>query len=175
MGPAAPPPRSPPLLSLPLSCPLHQLAFSLSVGWGKRGAQRCGSRCRLSPPAAAAGTSEGAPAERPAVQTPLMPTQLPPLATHSPGTNLPTLPKPAAKAAVERAFRALPRAVSVLGCAGWRRCYKLNANYPKDPPSRIVRCHFLSWPQVWGLELWFAPAAPPAATHYVLPPFLLLW
>lgn len=101
VGPAAPPPRSPPLLSLPLSCPLHQLAFSLSTGWGEHGAERCGSRCRLSPPAAAAGTSKGAAAEHAAVQTPLTPTRLPPPATRYPGSNLPVLPKLAAKAASE--------------------------------------------------------------------------
>lgn len=100
VGLAARPPRSPPLLSLSLSFPLHQLAFSLSTGRDKR----CGSRCRLSPLAAAAGTSEGASADHPAVQTPLTPTRPPPPATRSPGTNQPVLPKPVAKAAVERSI-----------------------------------------------------------------------
>lgn len=114
--------------------------------------------------------SDGAPAECPAAQTPLTPAQPPP-ATHFPGTHQRLLPKPAAKAAVKRALRAPPHAVSVLGCAGWRRCCQPNASYPKDPPPRT-----LFFPRLWSCGLLLhlllqpPPISPALATHAVAPP-----
>lgn len=92
VGLAAPPPCSPPFLSLPF---LHQPALSLPMSWEECGAEKSESRSRLFSPSATAGTSEGAPAEHLAVQTPLMPTRLPPPRMYNPGTNLSAIPKAA--------------------------------------------------------------------------------
>lgn len=64
-----------PTSPLPSLC--HHPTLSLPVGREECGAEQSESRSCLSPLSATAGTSEGAPAERLAVQTPLMPTCLP--------------------------------------------------------------------------------------------------